>query len=184
MNRSVFVIATAFCLAASASGCAANDGKARATTTPIKKGINMNTAQASSETVKQFFAAFGKGDVEGIVGTFDPAATIVAVRAGEREHDELYGSYRGKQGAREFVANLGRTFDTQAFSVDAILAEGDTAFARGSFTHKVKATGKLYSSDWALTCVVRDGKIVEYRFFEDSASFARANTAPGLASAP
>jgi ketosteroid isomerase-like protein len=175
MNRSVFVTATALCLALSAPGCAANGGKARAATTPIATGADMTTSQASTETVKQFFAAFGKGDVEGIVATFAPSATIIAVRAGKQENNEPYGSYDGKEGAREFVANLGRTFDTQAFSVDALIAEGDTAFARGSFTHKVKATGKLYTSDWALTCVVRAGKIVEYRFFEDSASFARAN---------
>ena len=143
----------------------------------------MNTSQISSETVKQFFAAFGKGDIEGIVETFDPAATIVAVRAGKPEGTEPYGSYTGRTGVRQFVANLGRTFDTQAFSVDTVIAEGNTAFARGSFTHKVRATGNLYSSDWALTCVVRGGKIVEYRFFEDSASFARAYGAVGMASA-
>lgn len=144
----------------------------------------MNTTQSSTETVQQFFAAFGKGDVEGIVEAFDPRANIVAVRAGRRENTEPYGSYSGKEGAREFVANLGRTFDTQAFSVDALVAHGDTAFARGSFTHKVRATGQLYSSDWALTCVVRGGKIVEYRFFEDSESFARANILPAPATAP
>lgn len=143
----------------------------------------MSTSNPSNDTVKQFFAAFGKGDVEGVVQSFDPAATIVAVRAGQRANNELYGSYRGTAGAREFVANLGRTFDTQAFTVDALIAEGELAFARGSFTHKVKATGKLYTSDWALTCVVRGRKIIEYRFFEDSASFVDANT-PSVASLP
>jgi hypothetical protein len=143
----------------------------------------MSTSQSSSETVKQFFAAFGGGDVEGIVELFDPAATIVAVRAGKPENSEPYGTYSGQAGVRQFVANLGRTFDTQAFSVDAVSGQGETAFARGSFTHKVRATGKLYSSDWALACVVRRGRIVEYRFFEDSASFARANSGAGVASA-
>jgi uncharacterized protein len=180
MNRSVFVSATALWLTASAFGCAAGGANAR----EAKTETTMNTTQSSTETVKQFFAAFAKGDVEGIVETFDQAANIVAVRAGRPENTEPYGSYSGKAGAREFVANLGRTFDTQAFSVDALIAEGDTAFARGSFTHKVKATGRLYSSDWALTCVVRGGKIVEYRFFEDSASFARANSLPSPDTAP
>jgi ketosteroid isomerase-like protein len=144
----------------------------------------MNTSTASTDTLKQFFAAFGKGDVEGVVGSFDPSATIVAVRAGVRDGKELYGSYSGTLGAREFVANLGRTFDTQAFSVDALAADGELAFARGSFMHRVKATGKPFSSDWALMCVVRGRKIVEYRFFEDSASFVSANAAPPAASAP
>jgi uncharacterized protein len=140
-------------------------------------------ARDSIDTLKQFFTAFGQGDVEGVVGSFDPSATIVAVRAGKRDGHELYGSYSGREGAREFIANLGRTFDTQAFSVDALVAEGELAFARGSFTHKIRTTGKLFSSDWALTCVVRGRKILEYRFYEDSAAFLQASATPSVASA-
>lgn len=182
MNRSAFVLATTLSLAVSALGCAGTTSNVRASKPQTNTGTSMSNS--SRDTVQKFFTAFGKGDVEGVVDSFDPAATIVAVRAGKREGQELYGSYRGTTGAREFVANLGRTFDTQAFTVDALVGEGELAFARGSFTHKVKATGKLYSSDWALTCVVRAQKIIEYRFFEDSASFVSANAAPGVASAP
>ena len=138
-------------------------------------------SSSSSIVVKQFFTAFGKGDVEGVVATFDPDATITAVRQGPRREGQVYGTYRGTAGVREFVANLGGAFETTAFSVDAIAGEGDVAFAKGAFSHTVKKTGKKFQSDWALMCRVRGERIVEYRFFEDSAALVAADPATALA---
>lgn len=126
-------------------------------------------------TVQAFFAAFGKGDLEALVQTFDPNAEITAVRTGERAAGQLYGSYKGHAGVREFVSGLGAAFSTKAFTVDQVIGEGEIVFASGKFTHEVKATGKLFSSDWALKCVVRGGKIVSYHFYEDSAALLQAS---------
>lgn len=142
--------------------------------TPPTKGHETMTT-SSADVVRSFFAAFGKGDVDGVVDTFHPEAEIVAVRRSGRKDGELYGRYAGKEGAKAFVATLGKTFDTKAFSVDRIGGDGELAFANGSFTHHVRATGRPFHSDWALVCVVREGKIREYRFFEDSAAFAEAS---------
>ena len=86
----------------------------------------------------------------------------------------FYGTYRGLDGVREFVKNLGGAFDTQAFTVDSVVGEGNVAYASGAFTHKVKTTGKLFSSNWALMCIVENGKIKKYRFYEDSAAYSTA----------
>lgn len=134
--------------------------------------------------VKQFFAAFGRGDLEGIVATFDPAATITAVRAGARREREVYGSYAGTPGVREFVANLGAAFDTKAFAVDAVAGEGELVFAKGAFSHIVKKTGKTFRSDWALLCHVRNGRIADFQFFEDSAALVAADPSLAVAVAP
>jgi len=133
--------------------------------------------ESSSETLKRFFAAFGSGDVEALVATFDSSAKMTAVRPGPRQPKQVYGTYVGAAGVREFVANLGGAFDTQAFSVDRIAGEGELAVAHGSFTHRVRSTGRLFHSDWALVCTVRLGKIVDYRFFEDSAALVAADPA-------
>ena len=128
---------------------------------------------SSADVVKGFFAAFGKGDLEGVVSSFDQQANIVAVRKGERRGDH-YGTYAGAEGARAFVTALGKTFDTQAFSVEHVIGEGNVAYASGSFTHKLKATGKLFVSDWALKCITEGGKILDYHFYEDSEAFRDA----------
>jgi uncharacterized protein len=140
--------------------------------------------ESSTETLKRFFAAFGRGDGDAVVATFDPSATLTAVRSGPREPGQLYGSYLGAAGVRDFVTNLGGAFDTQAFSVDRIAGEGEVAVAHGSFTHRVKSTGRLFHSAWALVCTVRGGRIVDYRFFEDSAALAAADPATALSAGP
>jgi ketosteroid isomerase-like protein len=135
---------------------------------------NASATQSSTDVLKEFFAAFGRGDGDGVVNTFHPHTTITAVRSGERSGNH-YGSYSGKDGAKTFLATLGKEFDTKQFNVSHIVGEGNVAFASGNFVHKLKSTGKLFSSDWALYIVVQDGKILEYHFFEDSAAFLAAN---------
>lgn len=133
------------------------------------------TTNENVDVVKGFFAAFGRGDLEGIVGAFHPRAAIIAVRAGARAKGGLYGTFEGKEGAREFVSTLGALFETRAFDVREVIGAGDVVFASGSFEHLVKATGRTFRSDWALRCVVSEGTIAEYRFYEDSAAFVEAS---------
>ena len=125
----------------------------------------------STEPVQAFFAAFGKGDMDGIMATLHDDVQVVA---GGKEVTPIYGTYSGHSGAKQFLTNLGENFDTQAFSVDELVGEGDTAFASGSFAHKVKSTGKLFESDWVLLAKIEEGKISRYHFFEDTAGAVAA----------
>ncbi|TGK29457.1 nuclear transport factor 2 family protein [Leptospira gomenensis] len=125
--------------------------------------------------VNGFFAAFGKGDLAAVVASFHENASIIAVRDVARKTGELYGSYSGKKGAEEFVTNLGKTFDTKEFVVETVIGNKNVVFANGRFKHELKSTGKIYESDWALKCVIKNDKIIEYRFYEDTSRFEAAN---------
>ncbi|HXS19217.1 MAG TPA: nuclear transport factor 2 family protein [Polyangiaceae bacterium] len=132
----------------------------------------------SSEVVRQFFAAFSQGALEPLVALFDPQATLIAVRQGQPQSGGIYGTYRGHHGVRSFIDNVTSSFDTQAFAVDEVVGQGEVAFAKGSFVHHLKGTQRLFSSDWALMCRVVQSKIVEFRFFEDSAALLAARQEP------
>ncbi|PJZ52360.1 nuclear transport factor 2 family protein [Leptospira adleri] len=134
----------------------------------------MEKPKPSADVVKDFFSAFGNGDFEGILNLFHDDVSIVAVR-NDSDRSGLYGSYKGKEGLKKFLSNLGTHFDTKSFSVDSVIGEGNVAFANGSFVHKLKTTGNLFNSDWALKCVIRDNRIFGYHFYEDSAAFEKAN---------
>ncbi len=136
---------------------------------------NMKTVKQSKDVVQGFFNAFGNGDFDGIVSSFHDNCTLIAVREGNRNGSQLYGTYHGKEGATAFVSNLGNMFDTKAFSVANIIGDGNVAFANGRFTHVVKSTGASFSSDWALMCVIEGDKILEYHFYEDSEKFSEAS---------
>ena len=135
----------------------------------------METSKQSKEVVQGFFTAFGNGDFSGVVNSFHDSCTVTAIRESQRNESQIYGTYRGKEGAKTFLINLGNAFDTKAFTVENIIGEGSVSFANGKFTHVVKSTGKSFPSDWALMCVIKDDKIFEYHFYEDSEKFSESN---------
>ncbi|HYD39676.1 MAG TPA: nuclear transport factor 2 family protein [Anaeromyxobacter sp.] len=137
--------------------------------------MQMEQGTTSTDAVRRFFAAFAAGDLERVVDAFHHRAEIVAVREGARAAGELHGTYRGRPGAREFVNALGRLLDTQAFDVDEVIGAGHVAYASGTFHHRVRSTGKSFTSRWALRCELEDGLLRSYRFFEDSAAYADAS---------
>lgn len=131
--------------------------------------------KTGTDVVQGFFTSFGKGDFNGVINSFHDSCSVFAVRDSERNGDQLYGTYHGKEGVKEFLSGLGNLFDTKAFSVERVIGEGDAVFANGKFTHVLKSTGRTFSSDWALLCVIKDEKILEYHFYEDSEKFSMAN---------
>jgi uncharacterized protein len=129
----------------------------------------------SKATVKRFLEAFGRGDVNALVKCFD-----------QREH---HGSACrraiGETGSR-FLRRVKQragvcrepAFETQAFAVDQlVVAEGTSRLPKALFTHRGKATQKNFGSDWALMCVVSDDRVLEYRFFDESAALGAADPA-------
>lgn len=168
MNKKYFSV-FALTTAVSVTSVSAEPAK-QASQSSQSKG---DTQHMSADVVKAFFAAFGKGDFNGIIDTFHPQATISAVREGKQQGTH-YGTYKGKDGAKAFISGLGQMFDTQAFAVNNVIGDGDVVFADGTFVHKIKSTGKLFASAWALKCTIKDGQIYTYHFYEDSAAFTDA----------
>jgi ketosteroid isomerase-like protein len=141
----------------------------------ILNSKTMETKKQSKEVVQGFFTAFGNGDFNGVINSFHDSCTVTAIRDSQRNESQIYGTYRGKEGAKTFLANLGNAFDTKAFTIENIIGEGSVSFANGKFMHVVKSTGKSFPSDWALMCVIKDDKIFEYHFYEDSEKFSESN---------
>lgn len=117
--------------------------------------------------VQAFFEAFGKGDLAGLLATLHEEVTL---KAEGPATVPWYGTYKGIDGAKAFLANLGGNVETQAFTIEQIIAEGETVVANGYLKHRIPATGRLFEGDWALLCKIKEGKIAYYQFFENSAA--------------
>ena len=66
-------------------------------------------------------------------------------------------------------------FDEQDFDAQKPARTLDLAFAAGHFRHRVRATGKPFESAWALRARLKAGRIVHYRFYEDTERLAIAS---------
>lgn len=136
----------------------------------------MENTQNNIKVVQNYFDAFQNGNTDEVLNSFHENCLIVSVKDQEREKEQLHGTYRSKEEAAQFIANIINLFNPKEFTVERMVANGNVVFANGKFAHIVKATGKLFVSDWVQISIIEDHKIREYRFYEDSAAFVAAST--------
>ena len=120
--------------------------------------------------IETLFDKLKSGDMDGLLEIIHPDAVIIGVREQENARMPIYGTYRGPEGMRMFVGTLRTAFETELFEVGHIMETDGKGFACGRFRHKVRHTGRLFESAWALYAEIEDGKLSLYRFFEDTAA--------------
>jgi uncharacterized protein len=121
--------------------------------------------------IDRFFAALGSSGAEAALKLLAPDAIFEAQGP---PTVPIYGRFEGHDGVRRFIATLRELFDTERFEVRQSIQSGDIAFAYGYMQHRVRRTGQVFRSEWALYCELRDGRIRTYKMFEDTAALAAA----------
>jgi len=84
------------------------------------------------------------------------------------------GRRQGRQGVAAFFRDLRQRVEPLRFEIRSIVVEGEKAVALGELESRVKSTGNVIESEFAIEFTVRDTLIVRYRLFEDSFAVARA----------
>ncbi len=132
----------------------------------------MSEAQ-NTQTVKDAYAAFGSGDVHGILALLDESVEWEGVKGTEGVLPQS-GLRKGKAAVGEFFQLLGSTIDFQVFEPKQFVAQGDAVVALGRYKATVKATKKTIEADWVMVFDFRAGKVARFREFADSAQAIRA----------
>ena len=136
----------------------------------------MEKSNRNIQVVNDYFTAFQNGNSNQVLDSFHEDCLIVSVKEQQRYKEQLHGIYKTKKEAKQFIDNILALFNTKSFEVERIVAQDNVVFANGSFSHELKATGKMFVSDWVQLSIIEDDKIKEYRFYEDSAAFVEAST--------
>ena len=137
---------------------------------------NVKPKKTNTEVVQAYFNAFQQGDLDAVLHVFHPDCYIVSVKEEERPTEQLHGIYRTREEVKQFLKNIATLFETKDFTVDTLVeAEGNVVVAKGTFSHLVRSSGKLFNSNWVQWCIIEDGMIKEYRFYEDSAALLEAS---------
>jgi ketosteroid isomerase-like protein len=121
--------------------------------------------------IDRFFAALGSGSEETALKLVAPDATFEAQGP---PSVPIYRRFEGHDGVRRFIATLRELFETERFEVRQSTQSGEIAFAYGYMQHRVRRTGHVFRSEWALYCELRDGRIRTYKMFEDTAALTAA----------
>jgi uncharacterized protein len=130
--------------------------------------------QENLQVVHQAYAAFGQGDVAGVLAVLaedvrwsTPGSPNVVPYAGSRTgHEQVAGYFEA----------FGSAVEVTEFEPQRFFAQEDMVVVLGHYAFRVKSTGKTVDTDWVHAFTLRDRKIVAFRGYEDSAAVAAAFT--------
>ena len=130
------------------------------------------------QTVKDFFAAIGRGDKEGLLALV--AEDIEWIIPGEDW--PLAGTRHGHAGLADLLETASKTMETSTEPREFV-AQGDRVLVVGDATGKIKATNRTFKDDWVFAITVLNGKVTKIREYIDTQALARASQmdASGLA---
>jgi ketosteroid isomerase-like protein len=131
-------------------------------------------SQQNVNTVEGMYNAFAKSDIPVILTALDPA-----VEWWEAENF-IYDDgnpYIGPEAVlRGVFMRIGMEWDGFTVSPEEVLDAGDTAIGRGYYSGTYKRTGKPVKAQFAHFFTFRDGKIVRFQQYTDTAQFKTVTT--------
>jgi len=131
------------------------------------------------QIVKDFFAAMGSGDKQGLLAL--AADNIEWIIPGEGW--PLAGTHRGHAELAAVLRKASEELEMTYPEPPEFVAQGDRVLIVGVATGKIKATNKPFEDHWVFDITVRNGKVTKIREYIDTQALARASQrdASGLA---
>jgi len=132
----------------------------------------MSEAQ-NTKIVQEAYAAFGRRDIPAVLATMDDAV-VWRPAYGAAKHVPLSGERRGKAAVGEFFKTVAEVQDFDTFEPREFVAQGDKVITLGHYAATVKATGRRFDSDFVMVFTLRNGKLVDFQEFLDTAALNAA----------
>jgi uncharacterized protein len=129
------------------------------------------TFQENIKVVKDFFAAIGRGDKQGLLQL--SAENIEWLIPGEGW--PLAGTHRGHEGLADLLQTQAETVETSLTEPCEFIAQGDRVVVIGFARGKINRTDKTFEDDWVFDITIRDGKVSKIREYIDTQALARAS---------
>jgi len=123
------------------------------------------------QVVKDFFAAIGSGDKQGLLGLV--TEDIEWIIPGEDW--PLAGTHRGHAGLADVLRKASEEVEMTYPEPPEFVAQEDRVLVIGVATGKIKATNKTFEDHWVFAITVRNGKLTNIREYIDTQALARAS---------
>jgi ketosteroid isomerase-like protein len=122
--------------------------------------------------VKEMYAAFGRGDIPGVLGVL---ADDIEWRLAGPSELPYAGLHRGRDEVAKFFQTLNQATEFEDFEPREFFARGDKVVVLGHERQRVKATGKVVETEWAMVFTLRGGKIARFHNYEDTHTVVAAH---------
>jgi ketosteroid isomerase-like protein len=121
--------------------------------------------ESNVQAVQRAFDEFMTGNTSAVV---DVCTDDVTWGSYPNPGVPLAGTFKGKDGVRQFFSGLAELIDYSAFIPREFIGEGDTVIVLGHHAGKVKKTGKTFDSEWAMVFKLRGSRISSFFSFIDT----------------
>jgi hypothetical protein len=129
--------------------------------------------QKNADVVRQAYNSFKTGRFQALLNLL---STDVDWRLPEIKGVPFSGARRGRDQVGKFFAGIAEHQEALQFEPREFVSEGDKVVSIGHCEWRIKSTGKKFASDFAHIFTVRDGKIVGFLEFLDTAAETAAWT--------
>ena len=106
--------------------------------------------------------ALGERDAEELIALSDPDVEWHSFFAMNEE-----GMYRGHEGARQYMRDLGDAWDIGRADVDDALTVGDVTVLVGRLRYRGRGSGVESETPAGWMLKFRDGKLIRFRAFQE-----------------
>ena len=131
-------------------------------------------SEENKKTVQGMYEAFGRGDIGTVLAALD-----LGVEWWEAENF-IYADnnpYVGPDAVLQGVfARIGGEWEGFSVSPKEVLDAGNTIVGHGHYSGKFRNTGRDVRAQFAHVFTFRDGKIVKFQQYTDTAQFREATT--------
>jgi uncharacterized protein len=126
---------------------------------------------SNTDTLKQGYEAFGRGDLDGAAENF---ADDIRWENPEAPQIPNSGVTQGRDAVKELFADLGNYWESFTITPDEYIESGDTVVVLSHSEAKGKDTGKEVKLPWVHVWRFSDGKATEVQALTDTALAADA----------
>lgn len=144
----------------------------------MRSGLAMTTADRNVEALRHAYKCWhdSKGaSVDDWMALLDDDIKFNSIAAGAA-HVAYMSNYDKKQALRGYFEGLAKHWTMIHFTIDEFISQGDVVVARGSCAWQNKQTSKVCSTPKIDYWKFRDGKVVEYFEYYDTAGVQAAAT--------
>jgi ketosteroid isomerase-like protein len=129
-------------------------------------------SEPTKAIVEQAYNNFKTGNIDALLSLMSEDITWTLP---EMEGVPFAGARTGRASVGEFFQSVGTSQDVVSFEPRELIAAGDKVIALGSYTWRVKANNREFSSDFAHAWTIRDGKLIAFHEYTDTAACIAAH---------
>jgi uncharacterized protein len=125
----------------------------------------------NERVVQEMYTALGRGDIPGVLDTL---SDDIEWRIAGPSELPYAGLHRGRDEVAKFFETFGQASEFEMFEAQEYFSRGDKVVVLGHERQRVKATGNVVETEWAMVFTLRGGKIARYHNFVDTHAVALA----------